>query len=421
MRLTWMAGVGLTLASYLLLRVNLSSIYPREINPTVYISLLWAFSYLVMGAIILNAKPGHRVGMILMGMGTLIATYAFTQQYAVFGMLVFYPTKLPGAELAGWIQRWGLYLVFPAGLALPYLVFPDGRLPSRRWRPVLWITILLSILQALGPLFTPGLVWADAYRPSVHLRMVNPTGSQAITNFLNRFEYTWFISILIPLVALIAPISRFQRARGLERQQLKWLAYSGILILILFPLLFFGFTSIENEVSEILYVTLLTLILPATIAVAIVRNQLYDIDLLINRTLVYGTLTLSLAMMYLMSVVLLQNLLSLAGGQQSAVAVVLSTLAIAAVFSPLRRRIQNAIDRRFYRRKYNAERTLAAFAESLREPIDQDALAATFLGTVEQALQPSHLSLWMRDLGSTTKTRPLETETPSGRRFQKRT
>jgi hypothetical protein len=397
-RLVFLAGVSLAILSLLLLRVNLSSIYPREVNPVVYLAVLWAISYLAVGAIILKAKPGHRVGLVLLGMGALIGLYAFTQQYAVFGLLAYYPLVLPGAELAGWLQQWALYLVFPAGIALPYLVFPDGRLPSRRWRPVLWMTILLSVVLALNPFFTPGTVWVDAYRPIVHLRMANPTGSQAALNFLNRFEYSWFLGILIPLVALLAPISRFRRANGRERQQLKWLAYSGILILTIVPLLFTGFFRLENELAGIIYIGLLTLILPATIAVAILRYQLYDVDLLINRTLVYGSLTLILAAMYFGSVILLQSLLALAGSPQTAVATVLSTLAIAALFSPLRRRIQVGIDRRFYRQKYDAEKTMAAFSESIREPIDQDALASNFLGAVDQAFQPSHLSLWMRDL-----------------------
>jgi hypothetical protein len=185
-------------------------------------------------------------------------------------------------------------------------------------------------------------------------------------------------------------VVRFRRSQGVERQQMKWFVYAAAL-LVLLPV---GY-SLPEIVGSVLFVVVL-IALPTAIGIAVLRYRLYDIDVVINRALVYGPLTATLALVYVGSVVGLQAVLRVLSGQESTLAVVASTLAIAALFNPLRGRVQAFVDRRFYRRKYDAAKTLAAFNARLREETDLETLTDDLAGVVRETMQPAHVSLWLR-------------------------
>jgi len=196
-----------------------------------------------------------------------------------------------------------------------------------------------------------------------------------------------FVSIIGAVASVVV---RFRRSRGVERQQMKWFVYAAA-ILLLFP--------VEDLLPEIVGSVVLGAVLtalPTAIGIAVLRYRLYEIDLLINRTLVYGSLTATLVAFYLVGIVVLQRIFVLLTGQESTLAVVASTLAIAALFNPLRRGLQRFVDRRFYRRKYDARRTLEAFSGKLREETDLEALNSELVGVVSETMQPEHVSLWLR-------------------------
>ncbi len=270
-----------------------------------------------------------------------------------------------------------IWVLGHAGVVFLLLLFPTGRPVSRRWRPVVWfaaavIGALLFVTATLGgPL-------------EAAPRLDNPFGLPT-----PRFFVMVLIAMILALEVLgcVSLAVRFFYSRGVERQQIKWVAF-GAAILAVYLL-----TNILSPVPRWIG-ALAPAVMIATIAV--LRHRLYDIDVVINRTLVYGSLTATLVVVYVGSVVLLQSLFRAVTGQESQLAVVASTLAIAALFHPLRRRIQAFIDRRFYRRKYDAARVLASFGATLRDEVDLDTLSSELVTVVEETIQPSHVSLWLR-------------------------
>jgi len=281
------------------------------------------------------------------------------------------------------------------------LLFPDGTLPSPRWRPVAWIAgltlVAVPVLIALS---------SQKLENSALPALDNPLAWKRGTHFL---EALTFVTLpLIPLSFLAAASSlvlRFRRSSGVERLQLKWLATAGAVVALLYLLAMAASlatlvppfqSGAKAWVSATQTAAIVSfMLLPTAIAVAILRHRLYDIDVVINRTLVYGALTLTLAASYAGSVLLLQGLLSPIT-QQSDLAVAASTLLVAALFQPARRRIQSAVDRRFYRSRYDAARTLDAFATRLRSELDLDAIGSDLRSTAVNAVHPEHVSLWIR-------------------------
>jgi hypothetical protein len=284
------------------------------------------------------------------------------------------------------------------------LLFPDGHPPSYRWRWVAWLgglSIGLAVVSStigLWPERGPALVTGDE----------NPSH---IVQVLVVFVALPMM-LLAGLGAVISVLVRFRRARGDEQQQIKWFAFAAALtfVWILVLEVFEELLSIEGGVTEaILAFTwasawLVIPSIPIATGIAILRYRLYDIDRIINRTLVYGALTVALVAVYFVSVLLLhivavvpiQYIFYAFTGQGSTFAVVISTLAMAALFNPLRRRIQSFIDRRFYRSKYDARKTLEVFSAKLRDETDLDALSDDLVGVVRETMQPAHVSLWLR-------------------------
>jgi hypothetical protein len=386
----WALSIGLTMLSLWLLILNLS-------HPKVPVYLYWAedtllaVGYSTVGAVAASHRPGNPVGWVLCSIGLSWGVGHFTSEYATYALLAA-PGSLPAAEGAAWIYSWvwvpGLgFIVF-----LP-LLFPSGRLPSPGWRPFAWFSVLLVVAGTIVAAFSPG--------PGVGLSIRNPFGMESLPDLNQQLQALMFVLIFVASVSLVA---RLHRARGIERQQIKWVAYAGALG---------GGASLPTyTVLEAVnlpwlhlagYVPALVGILgvPTAVGIAITRYRLYDIDILINRTLVYGTLTATLVALYLVGIVVFQRLFVFLTGQQSTLAVVASTLLIAALFNPLRRSLQSFIDRRFYRRKYDARKTLERFSARLRDETDLDALSDDLVGVVRETLQPAHASLWLRpDTGS---------------------
>jgi len=264
-------------------------------------------------------------------------------------------------------------------------------LPSRRWRWLAWLTVAYILVGGVTAAFSPG----------AHLGSLgpirNPLGIEGLTQFYKAVLYTMSPALFI--AAVFSLFVRLRRAVGVERQQLKWLAYAagGLAIVVILVIITLAIDTPRwyDWSANVIFVAVIPGV-PIAIGIAILRYRLYDIDLLINRTLVYGSLTVTLVALYFGGIVVLQRLFVVLSGQQSTLAVVASTLLIAALFNPLRRRIQSFIDRRFYRSKYDARKTLEAFSAKLRDETDLEALNEDLVGVVKETMQPAHVSLWLR-------------------------
>jgi hypothetical protein len=276
---------------------------------------------------------------------------------------------------------------FPIAIIFLVLLFPDGRLPSRRWRPLAWaMGIFLAITLLVGAL-DPG---PFPEFPSAS----NPFGAEGAKPSEALLLAGELGAALCVVVTLLSLVVRFYFSRGEKRLQLKWFTYAAVLG-ISTPLLLSAFTPGLFEVLGQIAWTLGFLSLPVAAGVAILRYRLYDIDVIINRTLVYGPLTVMLVAVYVGGVLLLEYAFRTLTGSGSQLSVVASTLLIGAIFNPMRRRVQNLIDHLFYRRKYDAARTLEAFSAKLREETDMDALSSELLSVIKDTVQPEHASLWL--------------------------
>ena len=381
----WAQSIGLTVLSLWLLILNLS-------HPNVPVYLYWAedtllaVGYSTVGAVAASHRPGNAVGWVLCSIGLSWGVAHFTSEYATYALLAA-PGSLPAAEAAAWIYSWvwvpGLgFIVF-----LP-LLFPSGRLPSPRWRPFAWFSVLLVVAGTIVAAFSPG--------PGVGLSIRNPFGIESLPDLNEQLQALMFALIFVAAASLVW---RMRYAGGVERQQIKWVAYAGALA---------GGASLPTyTVLEAVNLRWLQMVghvpalvgivgVPTAVGIAITRYRLYEIDILINRTLVYGLLTATLVVLYFGVILVLQRLFVVLTGEKSTLAVVASTLLIAALFTPFRRRIQRVVDRRFYRRKYDARKTLEAFSAHLRNDTDLKTLSDNLVGVVRETMQPAHVSLWLR-------------------------
>jgi hypothetical protein len=338
-----------------------------------------------------SRRPENPVGWLLCLYGLVISIGYFCAEYAIYALLA-EPNSLPAGEAMAWIVSWVLPIL--NGLTVFYiLLFPTGRLPSRRWRWLGWLTVIFVVVGVVLAAFSSGALLG------ILGPIQNPLGIEGFSSIYYK-AVLFTMASLLTLAAALAVFIRLRRAIGVERQQIKWFAYAaaayasaGILAYIIprvidTPLWF-------ERVGFALNIVFIPAI-PIAIGIAILRYRLYDIDILINRTLVYGSLTATLVALYFGGIVVLQRIFVLLTGEQSTLAVVASTLVIAALFTPLRRRIQSFIDRRFYRRKYDARKTLDAFSAQLRNETDLDALSDDLVGVVRETMQPAHVSLWLR-------------------------
>jgi hypothetical protein len=388
-------SLALTALTFLLIALNLS------LNAPIYFywfeSTIIAVGYPVIGAIIASRLPAHPIGWICCAIGVLAAVQHFSGEYAIYALRAPHPEALPGGEAMLWVSLWAWILAFGL-IEFLLLLFPNGRLPSKRWRPLAWLSGALTLMAAILISISPDAA-LDALGSSenVHISIPNPLGVEGLPNLYRPVQT---LVLALGLVAAASVVIGRRKAGGIERLQVKWLLYASAI--------FFGGNVLKNtvfsplgEVSWGLWVSYLLVAIgglggPIAIGIAILRYRLYEIDILINRTLVYGSLTAMLIALYFSVIVVLQRAFVFFIGQQSTLAVVASTLLIAALFTPLRRRIQSLIDRSFYRRKYDAVRTLEAFSAKLRNETDLEALSSDLVGVVRETMQPAHVSLWLR-------------------------
>ena len=352
----------------------------------VFVSLvILAFS--TVGALIGSRRPENPIGWLFCSGAFAWILGELALEYGVYALITA-PGTLPVGVWAAWFGGWARGMGWFLIVAFLLLLFPNGRLPSPRWRPVLW-----GAVGYVG--FFTVVIWLSPVSNDTRLAFVrNPLGLEIeIITFLLELLYLTIPLLLVAGAAAV--IVRFRRSGGAERQQLKWFAYAVAVMFILF-VLWFSLALAGLVVADALVFTVPLLGLPISVGVAILRYHLYDIDLLVNRTLVYGSLTALLGATYLGGVVLMQGAFRALTGQESQLAIVASTLLIAALFVPLRRRVQSFIDRWFYRKKYDAACTLQDFATRLREKTDLDSLDSELLGVVRETVQPAHVSLWLR-------------------------
>jgi hypothetical protein len=337
------------------------------------------------GALIVSRYPTHPIGWVLCAFGFLLGLGSFASEYAIYG-LISHPGAAPGAAAAAWVTFWmsNLYLDLLAALLV---LFPSGRPLSPRWRWVLWLAAISTVLAVIG-----SLAWWPLRGPA--LLRVHPPQPGGLLAMVYRVA-SWG-----PVVAALAAVAslavRFGRARGAERQQLKWLASAGVLVVLCFVVPAAVADAVGSELVGDLLLSALLAPVPVAVGVAILKHHLYDIDRLISRTLVYGLLTALLAGVYAGTVLVLGQVFGGVGKDPPSWAVAGATLSVAALFQPARRRIQQAVDRRFNRRKYDAAQTIEAFSARLRDQVDLDTLSAEVLAVVDQTMQPTTRSLWLR-------------------------
>jgi hypothetical protein len=346
-----------------------------------------ALSAVTVGTVLATRRPRHPVGWLLLGLGLSLTVHELTFSYTRYG-LVTRPGTLPAAGyLAGFNNGILLGWLSCAGFVL--LLTPTGKLPSPRWRwwarvaaaaPGVWLLVSMVDPAPLRPEF-----------PTIGNPLAVPAVSGPLLSVVTAASAVVVLAALV--VGAVSLVGRFRRARGVERQQLRWLAW-GAMLASLALLVAMAALVLEDAGSNLLNAALgvCAALLPLATGAAILRYRLYDLDRIISRTLAYGLLTVLLGLGYAAVVLGLGQLLP----QDSSLVVAAATLAVAGVFQPARRRVQQAVDRRFNRRRYDAARTIQAFSARLRDEVDLDSLTTELLAVVDQTMQPTHASLWLR-------------------------
>jgi hypothetical protein len=345
-----------------------------------------AVGYSTVGAIVASRLPESPIGWLFCAIGASFAVVHFSAEYATYALLV--PSRsVPGGEVFAWLTSW--VGIFGLGLVVFLdLLFPNGRLPSARWRWFARFTAIALLPATVLSALSPDLIISNT--------LDNPLGVEGLPNVIRAIEAFMYALIVVGVSSMLG---RLRHAGTIERQQIKWFAYATVVVI--------SGVILKNTLYPAVGVTwvwwvglVLTAIgvvsSPVAMGVAIFRYRLYEIDIIINRTLVYGSLTATLGALYFGVIVLLQSLFVVLIGEKSTLAVVASTLVIAALFTPVRRRIQSVVDRRFYRRKYDARKSLEAFSTQLRNETDLDSLSSDLVGVVRETMQPEHVSLWLR-------------------------
>jgi len=387
--LAWsLCALSLVLAAVSLLLLALS-----WSEPSAHVFDYWvenamvAIIFSTVGAVVASRRPDHPVGWLFCAIGFIGGPRLLSAWYATHTLLMPHDA-LPGGWVAAWLSSW-VWAPHIGLMVFLGLLFPNGRLPSARWRPFAWFVGVVVAVGTVAAAFSPG--------PIRGLEPIeNPLGIEGAPNFTDLVEAIIYV---LGIVAAASVVARLRRARGVQRQQIKWYAYASIMLA--------GSATLTYVVSEAISVQWLRWVsflpamvtlagLPIAVGIAILRYHLFDIDLIIKRTVVYGMLTATLALVYFGGVTLFQAIFRLITAQESQPAAVASTLLIAALFSPLRRYIQDAIDRHFYRNRYDAAKTLEAFGSKLRDETDLDALTQNLIGVVGETMQPEHIALWLR-------------------------
>jgi hypothetical protein len=357
----------------------------------------------IVGALIASKRPDNPIGWICLVAGLFWMFIVLGQSSDAF-WLATEAAPIPHSVAIDALTQWTW--VPPVGLLGIYMIllFPDGRLPSRRWRPLAWFSGVVMALASMAITLTPGPLEG-------HPGVRNPFGLEILEGLPWVGLAATGIVLLLPLCILASALSlvlRYRRSSGEVREQIKWIAFAASFVGVVYvgglvSELVFAPESLVGDAVAPLWVEIQRNLLllsyagvPVAIGFAVLKYRLYDIDVVINRTLVYGSLTISLAALYWGSIVVLHKFFQVLTGSESQLAVVASTLAMVALFAPLRRRTQSFIDRSFYRSKYDARKTLVQFSSKLRDETDLEALSDDLVGVVREAMQPAHVSLWLR-------------------------
>jgi hypothetical protein len=380
-------SLTLTALSLLISALNLSRLDAHVYDYWLENAVL-AVSFSIIGAIIASRLPTNSLGWLYCAAACIIAVAYLSAEYAIYALLA-RPDSLPAGEALAWLASW-VWLLSIGCIVLSLLLFPNGRLPSSSWSWLAWLSVLLTIAGAVWVALSPG---AIGNLGSIR----NPLGIEGLPDGYKPVQTIMFALLFVAAVSTLG--LRLRRSKGIEHQQIKWPAYTAVIAA--------GSSFLQSTVSDAMglrwlewvgYVLSLAALVgfPISIGIAMVRYRLYDIDLIINRTLVYGALTVVLIAIYFGGIVVLQRTFVVLTGQESTLAIVASTLLIAALFAPLRRRIQSFIDRRFYRRKYDARKTLESFSATLRDETNLDSVSDDLVEVVRETMQPAHVSLWLR-------------------------
>jgi len=382
-------------ALYVLIRSapQVPSSVSTRFTPTDLLIGMPFLAFPIVGALMASRRPHNPIGWICLAVGSLFLLLGLSEYYSVYGVAE--PGSVPFPIGVAWLGNW---LWMPAvGLFATYLflLFPDGRLPSRRWRYLAWLSGALIVVLSLGFGLAPGPV------ASLPREIRNPFGLEGLPWLSDAANVGFPLLALCILASVVSLVLRYRRSRDEEREQIKWIAFAASVVGLLFLIslvisLMYGsrppsWTRLLDTMTVLSYTGV-----PIAVGFAVLKYRLYDIDVVINRTLVYSSLTVMLVALYFGGIVVLQRVFVALTGQQSTLAVVASTLTIAALFNPLRRRVQGFVDQRFYRRKYDARKTLEAFNSRLREETDLEALGEDLVGVVRETMQPAHASLWLR-------------------------
>jgi hypothetical protein len=324
----------------------------------------------VAGLVLASRRPENRIGWLFLVAGLALGLSGFSAPYALHA-LVADRGSLPAGRVFGWLSNW-IWVIAVAALAYLFLLFPTGRLRSRRWRPAAWFVGGASALATVGALIAATRVWAHPFTSS-------SLGS------LDGLTTAALISAAL-LVSVVAVVVRFAKSSGEERLQLKWCAAAALVLVVVFVASIWVNSAAVNVLQSLAFLCLWT-----AIATAVLKYRLYEIDQVISRTLAYAIVTGLLVGLYAGLVLLATHVLSFS----SPVAVAAATLAAAALFSPVRRRVQRVVDRRFNRARYDADTTVALFAAHLKDAVDLDSVRDDLASVVQRALEPAHVSVWI--------------------------
>ena len=345
------------------------------------VGIMLGLGFSPLGALIVARHPRHAIGWLLLAAGLTQGLVNFAGLYATYALRT-RPGSLPAGPFMAWLSVWMWVPGYAILLAALPLLFPSGRLPSRRWRPVAW----LAGAALIGIIVPTAVVTWPVRGP--RLLLEQPPDDPAVRVGLATSGVMAVVLLGTAFAAVGSLVVRLRRAGGVERQQVKWFAYAAVLSVVV--------GAVSGLVSGLAWLELLAVpCVVAGLTMAVFRYRLYEVDRIISRTLVYGLLSVVLGLGYAGGVLLGRQVLGGLTGTSS-LAVAGSTLAMASLFQPLRRRIRNAVDRRFNRRRYDAAKTIQAFSARLRDELDLDTLSAELLGVVEQTMQPTTASLWLR-------------------------
>jgi hypothetical protein len=400
--LRWLAAAGVTLtlamavAAALLGRASEQGFLPLSFaihSAQRPITLITTCTIAIMGGLLAWRMPRHLLGWVWILFAFAWVFIEFSRWAVAYSRFAIGP-DVPAFEVIAWLAQpmWAIAVV---AIVFVLLLYPTGRLPSPEWRPFAWVVVLAMAIAMLSLAFLPGMMEVVSYtNPMPWMPPSWVAGARALGDLLVALVF------LGMFVAAASVFWRLRAARGVERQQVKWFAFAGLLTGLYF--LFSPLLALLLRRQYWLDVTsaLVLLALALSVMLAVLRYRLYDIDLFIRRTMVYSIVTALLAVLYLGTVILLQTFLVEATGRRSQAALVVSTLAIAALFNPVRLRVQEAIDGHFFRRRYDAQQVLDSFSQVARDETDLEVLANELAGVVQATMQPTAVHVWLADGGA---------------------